>query len=95
MSGWAALTPGYVPAQRIVAFVHGKARFEGAPDQTRPDVATLQHVDPQRHLGFGFVLPGQLFEGDRQPPEVYALGGGVATRLDWWCAPTARQALGC
>jgi hypothetical protein len=62
------------------------------PHETRADVGRYFKTAPGR-LGFSFSLRGELAK--QAGVHVFAVAGGVASRLPYACAPAAKQVIGC
>jgi hypothetical protein len=91
LSGWAAQARRFHPVDEIVGFRAGRPVFFGRPDRSRPDIGRLHGVPPVG-LGFAFDLPAQTVGARLQ---VFALSGGAAAPLSWFCRGGVRQDVGC
>jgi hypothetical protein len=90
--GWALRTKDRRPVDRILAFVGDQLAVADKPHETRADVGRYFKTAPGR-LGFSFSLRGELAK--QAGVHVFAVAGGVASRLPYACAPAAKQVIGC
>jgi hypothetical protein len=89
LSGW-AIGPGHGGAvDQVIGFDGHRVVFYGRPERPRLDIAQKYGLRPW-NLGFLFAVPEAGLHG---APSVYAVRGGVASRLDWFCG--GNQAVGC
>jgi hypothetical protein len=89
LSGWAVGTRPPGPVDQVLGFLDGRVVFFGPPRGPRSDIAQRHRVPPE-NLAFRFEVRADAL---RERPELYALRGGVASQLSWFCGGT--QAIGC
>jgi hypothetical protein len=91
LNGWAVDAEHDGPVDQIVGFAGDRLLFAGAPSLPRPDIGRDEGTSGE-DLGFGFEVAADRLDG---APSVFAVRGDEATRIDFYCAPGARQAIGC
>jgi hypothetical protein len=89
--GWAHTDHG--PVDKILAFAGRRLVYAGIPSVTRRD-ASGESRDGEA-LGFKFTVPRAALRRANRAVDVYALAGGAAVRLEYWCAAEASQVVGC
>jgi hypothetical protein len=91
LNGWAVDTQRGAPVDRIVVFAGDRLLAAGAPSLPRPDIGDQEGVPPAR-LGFGIEVAAERLKGKLR---VFAVHGGAAAPIGFYCAPGTRQVVGC